>query len=98
MARKRTTAEEVAALREAIERLSQEVHVLTTAIDALTDEVQWRNNQHRDRYPAAPPMHITSLPKDPCAKDWPINRVRPEDIPAEPVAKSTSRQPTLFDG
>ena len=89
-----TVAQEVASLRAVIDRLVDRVQVLTDSLDALTDEVQWHNNQQRDRYERPPPMVVTSLPKDPCAKDWQINQLRPEDLPE--VTPSMPSQPTLF--
>ncbi len=34
-------------LRAAVERLTEHVQTLTQAIDELFDELQWRNNNHR---------------------------------------------------
>lgn len=75
----RSTAAELADLRQAIERLADAVAVLIQVVDQLTDEVQWRNNQLRDL--SLPPLVLTSMPKDPTARDWQINRVSPDDLP-----------------
>ena len=73
------------------------MQVLTQAVDGLTDELQWRNNELRERTPSAsPPFVLHSLPLDPCATDWAINRVRPQpDSPTQP--KSKPSRGTLFD-
>lgn len=84
----RSTAGELAELRAAIERLTDTVQVLIQAVDQLTDEVQWRNNQLRGRCPSLPPVTLTSMPKDPTAKDWQINRVKPDDVPAEAMTSN----------
>lgn len=89
-----SVAQELAELRQAVARLTEIVNVLVDSIDALTDELQWRNNQLRNGY-----RHVTvltSMPKDPCAKDWQINRLRPEDLPPEPPT-AAPQQPTLFE-
>ncbi len=92
MAKSRTSraaAGELAELHAAVERLSDTVQVLIEAVDQLTEEVQWRNNQLRDRCPRLPPVVVSSLPLDPTTKDWQINPTKPEDLPDEtpsPVA------------
>ena len=65
--------------------LSQEVRRLRTAVDHLRQECECalrgviRNETHR------PVMHITSMPKDPCAADFGerVNRLNPDDLPPE---------------
>jgi predicted phage gp36 major capsid-like protein len=72
--------------RQAIEELRQELRVLRESIDELTVEVQWGNrNQEVREAPREPLRRITSMPVDPCADDWAerLNRLRPEDLPAE---------------
>ena len=91
------TRNELAELRAAVEQLSQQVHVLTIAIDELTEEVQWRNNQLRDaeRSPS-PPFVLHSMPLDPTTPDWKINQVRPAPPSPSDAPLPTARQ-TLFD-
>lgn len=106
MAKKRSTtpepsvAQELAELRKAVDQLSQRVHVLIHALDDLCEEVQWRNNQARDRHGyRPPPMIVTSMPKDPLAPDFGerLNRFKPSDVPPDPPPVHSSRQPTLFE-
>jgi len=92
---KRTVAQEVEDLKQTIARLSEQIHVLTLAMDALTDEIQWRNNQYADRHRERPMTIVTSMPKDPTAKDWHLNRLTAADLP--PAAPSTpTGERTLF--
>ena len=84
------TQHEIAA---AVEQLVEEVQLLRMALDDVLAELQWRNNQADRRDPA--PFVVTSLPLDPAAKDWHINRCKPEDVPAEPPVDRRGR--TLFD-
>jgi hypothetical protein len=67
------------ALLDAVEHLAQQVRVLTAAVDDLTTEVQWRNRN----LPASDipqPFMLRSMPADPCADDWALNRVPPERV------------------
>lgn len=86
-------------LEAAIERLADQVAVLTAAVDELTDEVQWRNNELRNFRELPAPFVLKSMPKDPLAKDWRINRVRPEDLPADAATAASARaeRTTLFE-
>lgn len=75
-------------LTEAVEALAGEVRVLREILDRLQDDFAWA--LHNDAFRATlkapvPPMVITSLPRDPLAKDFAarINRYRPEDLPPE---------------
>ena len=54
--------------------------MLTEAVDGLTDEIQSRNRQLRDNAEMPSPMVLRSMPLDPCAKDWEINRVKPQQV------------------
>lgn len=72
---RKSTASELAELRETVERLQQQIQILVQAIDALADELQWRNNQSREQYSPAPPFALHSMPADPSTDDWRINRV-----------------------
>lgn len=96
MPRSPTMAQELSILSDTIDRLIAQVQVLVTAVDELTDEVQWRNNQVRERdgY-RSPPMVITSMPKDPLAPDFGkrLNRFTPADLTPPPPPQSGS----LFD-
>lgn len=84
-------------LGDAVERLQQQVSVLTQVLDQLVDELQWRNNELRDRTPSPPPpMVIHSLPLDPCTDDWQVNRVRPETA-QPPQQEDKPPRSTLFD-
>jgi hypothetical protein len=89
--------EEVAKLRLAIEALMDYLESLTQSIDNLTIELQWQNRQTSDdRYSPTTPI-LTSMPLDPTARDWQINRLTPDDLPPEtPPVRETRRQ-TLFD-
>ena len=91
------TDSEIAELRQAVEQLALQVQVLTEAVDGLTDEIQWRNRQLRDNAEMPSPMVLRSMPLDPCAKDWEINRVKPAEVAAlrEQVTR-TGSQGTLF--
>ncbi len=95
--KRHNNGEELAELRDAVELLQQQVSVLTQVLDKLVDELQWRNNELRERKPPAPPPTVIhSLPLDPCTDDWQINRVRPEtEQPPQPDNKPT--RTTLFD-
>ncbi len=95
---KATTAQELGELRAAIDHLSDRIHVLTQAVDVLSDEVGWRNNQLRDDFAPAPVMPLTSMPADPLSEDWELNRVRAEDLPAElQVPGKNVQREGLFD-
>ena len=91
------SVEELVELRESVERLGQIVQVLTQAVDGLTDELQWRNNELREQRSSAPPPFVLhSLPRDPCTDDWKVNRVRPQTLPPEQPTVTRPRE-TLFD-
>ena len=89
------TTEELSALRDAIDRLTDHVDRLTLAVDELFVQMEWSNNQRSPDYVPDPPFVLTSLPLDPAATDWQINRVRPEDLPTSP-APSESATGRLF--
>ena len=92
--RKRYRIEDLAAT---VKRLADQVAVLTQAVDALTDEIQWRNNQARDTGERPTPFVLTSMPADLCTSDWHTNRVRRHGQP--PAADDSGRRgrSTLFD-
>lgn len=67
------------ALQDAVEHLAQQVRMLTAAVDELTVEVQWRNQNVREGN-APRPFVLRSMPLDPCADDWMLNRVAPQRV------------------
>lgn len=78
-----------------MQELSDRVEVLTDAVDALRTEIEWRNNQSRGAGETPEPFVLRSMPLDPCAADWQINRVgrdgRPQVVTPgpKPGAKGT---------
>lgn len=92
------TETQLADLESVIQELADRVQALTAAVDELSDEIQWRNNQTRDHAGAPAPFALTSLPVDPCTDDWAINRVGRDGQPAPPRATNPTRnKQTLFD-
>ena len=95
----------VEALTTQVEALTGQVEVLRQVLDDVREDFQWALQNDKLRSGVGnrrrPFVHITSLPKDPCAKDWEINRVKPEDLPPEPpsapVAQAPKGQAGLFD-
>ena len=95
----------VEVLTTQVEALTGQVEVLRQVLDEVREDFQWALQNDKLRSAAGnrsrPFIHITSLPKDPCAKDWEINRVKPEDLPPEPqsapVAQAPTAQAGLFD-
>lgn len=81
-----------------VQELSDRVSALTEAIDALTDEVQWRNNHARESGAPIRPFVLTSMPLDPCTDDWQINRVERDGRRKQPATQRRSAgKGTLFD-
>ena len=72
-------SEDFAALLQAIEALTDEVRVLRQAVDDLTSEVQYANNNSVDGDIARPsfaaPFRLRSMSKDPAAENWTVNAV-----------------------
>jgi hypothetical protein len=75
-------------IAEAVEKLADEIEALRKIIDRLQDDFAWALNNDslrcgRSHCESVIPMHITSMPRDPLAPDWPerINRFRPENLP-----------------
>jgi hypothetical protein len=89
--------EEAVELRLAIEALMDYVESLTQSIDNLTIELQWRNRQDNDGRYTSTATILTSMPLDPAARDWQINRLTPADLPPEPTPVPNRRRQTLFD-
>lgn len=88
-----SVASEIAELRRAIERLADEVRVLRDAVDEARDEFTWAARNDKLRCPL-PLTVLTSMPLDPLAKDWELNRLSAADLPPEsPPIRRTS----LFD-
>lgn len=80
-------------LHEAVKRLTDAIRLMTQSVDELTTELQWRNNQDAARdVPPAPPI-LTSMPLDPLADDWRINRRSAADLPTDepPLASDGQR-------
>jgi hypothetical protein len=75
---------------EVIEKLAADVEALRSVIDDVQEDVALvlDNAKHRRGKPSsesALPMRITSMPRDPLAKDFGkrLNRFRPEDLPSD---------------
>lgn len=70
-------SEDFAALLQAVEALTDEVHVLRQAVDDLTSEVQYANNNAFDGDDAppqlGPPFRLRSMSNDPAAFDCTVN-------------------------
>lgn len=82
---------------EAIRELRDEIHVLRMALDELREEVQWANrNGERGAQSLPKPFVLTSMPLDPAAEDWEINRVKPSDLPDDSQPHGPVRQSALF--
>jgi hypothetical protein len=92
-----SVSEELAELRTSIDELRDYVQILTRAIDDLTIELQWRNRQSNDGQFSPTTPVLTSMPLDPTARDWQINRHTPADLPPETPALPQPRRQTLFD-
>lgn len=90
--------EEVIELRLAIEALMDYLENLQESIDCLTQELKGFNLQAGNgQAPASAPMILTSMPLDPAAKDWQINRHSSADLPKPRPPPSFPRRQTLFD-
>ena len=83
-------------LTHVVQELSGRVAVLTDAVDALTDEIQWRNNHARDTGDTVLPFVLTSMPLDPCTDDWQLIRVGRDGLPREAPPQRPVKG-TLFD-
>jgi hypothetical protein len=91
--------EELAELRETVERLEQRLQVLIQALDELAEEIQWRNRQQDHAASRREPFVLTSMPLDPCAGNWAVNRVPPEQVAAlrDQVVRKPASPGRLFD-
>lgn len=74
--------EAVAALTDQVKQLTDQVQVLWNAIDDVRQEFEWAVRNDKMSSPR-PVMHITSMPKDPCAPDFGarINKYTPQNAP-----------------
>jgi len=93
---RRTAAEDFPDLAVAIKQLADQVRLLTRVVDELLTEVQWQNNQRCRSMPVAP-FALNSLPADPAANDWQINRVEAADASPLSPGPRRSQPQTLFD-
>src|SRR5713226_8360241 len=74
----------VDALKMQVEALTGQVEVLRLVLDEIREDFQWALQNDRLRSTCTDErqfVHITSLPKDPCADHWEINRLKPDDLP-----------------
>ena len=95
----------VEALTTQVEALSNQVEVLRQVLDEVREEFQWalQNDKfgHAGIDHGQLVMRVTSMPKDPCAEDWEINRVSPENRPPDlrstPTIRAPAGQAELWD-
>jgi hypothetical protein len=83
-------------LHAAVDRLTQYVQVLTNSVDELTREIQWHNRQFDESLPSPHRVVLTSMPLDPTAHDWELNRVTADDLPVESPESPVRAQQPLF--
>jgi hypothetical protein len=84
-------------LRDVIRELRNEVQVLRQVLDELRDEVQWANRNGEPADSRLPrPFVLTSMPLDPAAKNWEINRLKPSDLPENLNPQDPAQQSRLF--
>ncbi|GEM_PF-2008603 len=73
----------VGGLADEVHTLADQIEVLRVAIDDLRAEVEFAlRNLARPAW--APTEPLTSMPRDPLADPFPINRTRREDVPPAP--------------
>ena len=82
--------EQLADLECVIQELSDRLSALTDAVDALCDEVQWRNNNAAPSGELPYRLTLTSMGIDPGSDDWKVNR---KDRTGQPVSAQTSQRP-----
>lgn len=95
-------------LIDAVETVADQLQVLRVVLDEIREEFVWalRNPEHF--HAPTPICRVTSMPSDPCAKDWGerLNRFTPQDLPPEqspppapPLASAPSppQRGLLFD-
>ena len=98
-------------LVETVERLEAEMRCIRETLDRIQDDFAWSLNNDPTREdtwrPASPPVHISSLPRDPLASDFGerINQVTADELAAsreqevaedEEKAKPQARSGHLF--
>ena len=82
----------VIALTDEVRGLSQQVEVLRIAIDDIRQELEFAIRNF-PREPWVPTQLVVSLPRDPLADPFPVNRTRREDLPAESTVPFPTPQP-----
>lgn len=76
-----TRSDELQELREAVERLSQRIEVLTDIIDRLPEELEWRTSTPRSFRELSPPSAPSGSPSAaPVAGDEPMERGSDETV------------------
>jgi hypothetical protein len=78
-----------------VSTLSQQVETLRVAIDDLREELQFAI-RNLPREPWVPVQPVVSMPRDPLADPFTINRTRREDVPAEGAPPSAIPEPPVF--
>ena len=88
--------QKVSDLTNSVNDLAEEVNVLREAVDDSRQEME-SIMRTRCKPPALPPMHITSMPKDPLDPKFheKVNRLRAEDLPSEQPG-SPGKQGSLY--
>jgi len=73
----------IEALTAQVEALTNQVEVLRQVLDEVREDLQWvlQNDKLGRASTPCQPVRVTSMSKDPCAADWEINRVSPDDLP-----------------
>jgi hypothetical protein len=86
-----TEAETASELAAAVERLTDEVHVLRQAVDDLREELLWELRQLRSGAESKPPFRLASMPLDPLAPDFHqrVNAIDPRTLAESPPAEPT---------
>ena len=97
MTRSRSHANTEDSLAAALDRLREELAVVREVLDEIRDELQWANrNQGDSDRCSTPPLRITSMPLDPTALDWEVNRYSAADLLAEVRDPTPRQQGQLF--
>jgi hypothetical protein len=86
-------------LRQQVKRLEAELHGLHETVEDLREDMERLLSPARltGRFNGpltGPPL--TSMSKDPCAKDFAINRIKPEDLPPLEPKSTPTMQGELF--
>ena len=104
----RASTDQVVALREAVDTLTDMVRLLRHVVYELRRDFQWVvRNPDRIRCRQAHVMHITSMAKNPCDAEWgaKLNAVPPTELerlraaatgPVGQPSDTPSQQPELF--